>query len=263
MKNIISKDGTKISYDKSGSGPLVVLVSGATAFRATEPSMAEAAKQLSENFTVINYDRRGRGESTDTLPYAVEREIEDIEALIDANGGTAYLHGISSGAVLALRAASKLGDKVTKIAVYEPPFSLEGGERQVPASYKQELEKALAEGRRGDAVELFMTTHGGMPAEMVKPMRKEPWWGGLEAIAHTLAYDAAVMGDNLVPVAMLKGVTIPALVMGGGASPAWLQDAAKAVAAALPHAEHRTLEDQTHDVDPDMLADALQSFFSK
>jgi len=261
MSKVVSKDGTEIAFDKIGSGPAVILVAGATAFRAMDPSGAELANLLGKHFTVINYDRRGRGESGDTLPYAVEREIEDIEALIDEAGGSACVYGISSGAALTLWAASELGsDKINKAAAYEPPFAV-GDHQGLPKDYVERLDRAVADGRLGDALEIFMIDAVGMPPEMVTPMRQEPWWGALESVAHIIAYDGTIMGNSSVPAARLAKVTMPVLVMAGGASPDWLPNAAEATAKALPHGGYRLLEGQTHDVDPKVLAPELEEFF--
>lgn len=263
MSKVVSKDGTGISFNIVGSGPAIILVAGATAFRAMNPFSSELANLLASHFTVIDYDRRGRGESGDMQPYAVEREIEDIEALIDEAGGSVYVFGISSGGALTLWAAGELGsDKIKKVAVYEPPFAV-GDHQGLPKDYVENLNRAVAENRRGDAVELFMTVGVGMPPEMVKPMRQEPWWGALESVAHTIAYDGTVMGDSSVPAGRLAKVSVPTLVMAGGASPDWLPNAAQATAKALPHGEYRVLEGQTHDVDPKVLAPALDEFFKR
>jgi pimeloyl-ACP methyl ester carboxylesterase len=261
MNKVISKDGTAIAFDKIGSGPTVILVGGATVFRATNPNAAELANMLAPHFTVINYDRRGRGESEDAPTYAVEREIEDIEALINEGGGSAYLCGFSSGGALALWAASELGpDKITKVVAYEPPFAV-GDQPRLPEDYVEKINMAIAENRRGDALELFMTVAVGMPIEEVKPMRQEPWWSMLEPIAHTLAYDGMIMGDSSVPTERLANVTVPVLVMAGTAGPEWFREAAQAAVKALPQAEYRALKDQTHDVDPKVLAPELEVFF--
>src|SRR5688572_5943827 len=190
---VTSKDGTTIACARSGKGPVVVLVAGALCDRSMNAGLASL---LEQRFTVINFDRRGRGGSTDTPPHAVEREVEDIEALIDAAGGTAFLYGISSGAVLALEAASRLPTKVTRLVLYEPPFIVDDSRPPLPAEFARKLTELLAADRRGDAVAYFMTDAVGVPSEAVAGMRRAPMWAGLEKVAHTLPYDLAVMGDT-------------------------------------------------------------------
>ena len=265
MNTVASKDGTSIAFDRSGKGPALILVGGAFQHRALDPSTARLAELLSPNFTVFRYDRRGRGDSGDTAPYAVEREIEDVDALIQDGGGTAFLFGMSSGAVLALDAAAH-GLAVTKLALYEPPFIVDDSRPPLPDDYRERLTGLLAMVRRGDAVELFMTEGVGVPAEAVAPMRDMPFWSGLEAVAHTLPYDAAIMGDTLsgspLPAERWAGVTIPTLVADGDASPAWVRNAVAALVETLPDARRRTLEGQTHEVDPEVLAPVVEEFLA-
>ncbi|MFF9126064.1 alpha/beta fold hydrolase [Streptomyces sp. NPDC014889] len=256
-KKTVSRDGTSLAYHRTGQGPVVVLVSGAMSAGAT---LAPLAAVLSGRCDTVVYDRRGRGGSGDTAPYAVEREVEDLAALIDAVGGEAALYGVSSGGALALRAAAS-GLAVRQVAVYEPPFAVyEGGARE-RAEYTSKLTAALAEGRRGDAVELFLLLTGLAP-QMIASARQSPMWAGMEAIAPTLAHDDAVMGDGLVPRGLLASVTVPVLSVAGGASPSWLREAARAVAEATPRGTYRTLEGQTHAVEPEALAPVLAEFFA-
>ena len=257
-----SKDGTKIAYDKLGHGPAVILVAGAMCSRSFW-SGPELAKLLARSFTVYNYDRRGRGDSGDTRPYAVAREIEDIEALIDDAGGSAYLYGHSSGAALALEAALKLVNKVKKLAMYEAPYNDNAEAQGAWKEYLKQLTEALAADRRGDAVVLFMELVK-MPANQIEAMRHAPTWPIFEAIAPTLAYDhSAILGEDAsVPTKRAAIVTAPTLVMNGGASYAFMYDTAQALSKAIPHAQLRTLEGQTHDVDPNVLAPVLVEFFS-
>lgn len=260
MTSATSHDGTSIAYDRSGEGAALILVDGAICSRAFGP-MASLAALLTPHFTVFTYDRRGRGESGDTAPYAVEREVEDIEALINEAGGAAFVYGISSGAALALEAARQFPTKITKLAIYEPPFSLdEAGIRRF-TEYRTRLGELLAAGRRGDAVELFMSLVG-TPAEAIMQMRQAPVWPVFEAVAPTLAYDAAVLGDSSVPAERAASLTMPTLVMAGAASPAWMQQAAQAVATAIPNATYRTLEGQTHEVAAEAIAPILGEFFN-
>ena len=259
MSNTVaSKDGTRIAYEKSGQGPAVVIVGGVAGDRSQQ---APLAALLAKDFTVFNFDRRGHGESGMTEPYAVEREIEDIDAIIGAAGGSALVYGTSGCAVLALLAAAGgFASKMKKLALWEPPFIVEGSRPKVPADYKQQLMSLLAQNRRGDMVELFMTAAVGMPKEFVAPMRQAPFWAAQEAVAHTLVYDATIMGDYSLPRTRIARVQVPTLVIDGGQTP-WLSAAADAVAAALPKAERRTIAGQPHNVDAAALAPTLAEFF--
>jgi pimeloyl-ACP methyl ester carboxylesterase len=256
MPTVISTDGTTIAYERTGSGPPLVLVDGALCYRAAGP-MRPLAALLRNDFTVFTYDRRGRGESSDTKPYAVAREVADLQAVIAEAGGEAYVYGISSGAALALATAAA-GAGVTKLALYEPPFMADGAQVE---GYSGQLTELLDAGRNGDALALFMT-NVGIPAEVISGMRTQPAWASLEAIAPTLAYDDQVLGDGSVPRELASKIAVPALALAGGASPQSLQQAAKATADALPTGEHRTLDAQTHDVAPDVLAPVLTGFFN-
>lgn len=260
MPHVTSKDGTSIAYDKTGKGPAIVLVDGAMGYREYHGGRPLAA-ELARTFTVHTYDRRGRGESTDTQPYGVEREIEDIEALIEAAGGSAYLYGSSSGAALALKAAGKLGaTKVAKLAVYEPPFNSSDDQAEEDfAQYTRKMAALLDAGKRGDAIAFFLTDM--VPAEKLEGMRQSPEWPIMEAVAPTLAYDNAVMGDGSIPVEDAKAATMPALVLDGGTSLDFFHEVAEALAKATPHAERQTIEDQTHMPDPEAIAAALVTFF--
>ncbi len=264
MATVTSKDGTTIAYDQQGTGPAVILVDGATGYRASG-SMPRLAEMLAPHYAAITYDRRGRGVSGDSKPFALEREIEDIEALITAAGGSAFVFGISSGACLSLEAALQLGQKVGKLALYEPPYDSEPAARQQWQTYRKELAEALAAGRRGEAVALFMRLVG-LPADQIDGMRQAPMWPMLEAIAPTLAYDAAAVGeDRTPPVGRAARLSMPVLVMDGGANLAimpFMRATATALAEAIPHAQHRTLEGQTHDVKLEVLAPVLIAFFT-
>ena len=261
MNKVTSKDGTEIAYEKSGEGPALILVDGALCYRSFGP-MQELAKLLSPHFTVYSYDRRGRGDSSNSKPYAVEREIEDIEALIEEAGESAFVFGISSGGCLALEAAAQLGDKIKKLAIYEAPYNSDNAARKEWKQYRQQLAEALADNRPGDAVVLFMNLVS-TPAEAIEGMRSSPMWPMFEAVAPTLAYDAAAVGDDRsVPVKRAAEVVSPSLVMNGTVIP-FMLDSANALAKAIPHAQHRTLEGQPHDVDLKVLAPILVEFFSK
>jgi pimeloyl-ACP methyl ester carboxylesterase len=260
MNTVTSTDGTAIAYDARGEGPALIIVDGAL---STRQGKLELAKLLAPRLTVYSYDRRGREDSGDTRPYAVAREIEDLEALIDAAGGTACLYGHSSGGCLALEAAAQLDGKVRKLAMYEAPYNDDPGVRQPWATYLARLTEALADDRRGDAVALFMG-FVGMPDEQIAGMRQAPFWAGLEAIAPTLAYDhTGIMGPDLaVPAARAARILTPTLAIAGGAGAPFMRETAGTLSKAMPQAEMRVLDDQTHDVDPAVLGPVLAEFFA-
>lgn len=262
MKTVRSKDGTTIAFDRSGTGPVVILVDGALQYRAFDQGMKQLAVLLSKHFTVIHYDRRGRGDSTDTQPYALEREIEDIEALIDNAGGVAFLYGISSGASLAMEAAIKLNTKVKKLAMYEAPYNDDAAAQQSWKAYTKQLADLLAEGRRGDAVGLFMMLVGAT-ADQVNEIRQTPMWPLWESIAPTLAYDhiAALGEDASVPTERAARIGVPTLVLNGSDSFPFMHMTAMTLANAIPNAQRRTLQGQTHEVDSEALAPVLIEFF--
>jgi alpha-beta hydrolase superfamily lysophospholipase len=258
METTRSCDGTEIAFERLGEGPPVVLVSGASTSRAVHASLAEL---LAADLTVLNYDRRGRGESGDTPPYAIEREIEDVGAVIAAAGGSAAVFGNSSGAVLALRAAAA-GLPITRLALWEPPFMVDPDAPRRQREYLARLTELLAAGRRADAMALFLTTVG-LPDEMIAGMRHAPMWPSLEALAHTLVYDATVMGDSALPTDLVAGVEVPTLVLTGGDTGAWADDAARALAGVLPAFQGCTLPGQNHAVAWDVLAPPLREFFNR
>jgi pimeloyl-ACP methyl ester carboxylesterase len=240
----------------------VILVDGALSVHSTG-GKSELARLLAPHFTVYGYDRRGRGGSGDTLPYAVDREIEDIDALIDDAGGSAFLYGHSSGATLAMQAAVRLGSRVSKVAMYEAPHNDDPDAQEAWREYLSELAQALAEHRRGDAVALFMRLIG-TPGDQVEGMRQAAFWPSMEAIAPTLAYDhAAIIGERWsAPTGLAAQVAVPALVMAGDASLAFMPAAARALSTAMPHGQLRILADQPHNVDPRVLAPVLTDFFA-
>ncbi|MEU6145775.1 alpha/beta hydrolase [Streptomyces sp. NPDC047081] len=255
-KKTLSRDGTPIAYQRTGQGPAIILVSGAMSTGAT---VAPLAGLLGDRFSVVAYDRRGRGASGDTAPYAVAREVEDLAALVDAVGGEASLYGISSGGALVLEAAAS-GLPLRSVAVYEVPFALDDTGAKERAEYTQNLTTALAQGRPGDAVEHFLRLTG-LAEEMIQGARNSPMWPGMEAIAPSLAYDDAVMAGGLVPRERLAAIGVPVLSVAGGASPEWLREAARAVAETAPRGTYEVLEGQTHMVDPNALAPVLAEFF--
>jgi pimeloyl-ACP methyl ester carboxylesterase len=260
MQYVTSKDGTRIAYEQSGQGPALVMVCGVLGDHHQHMGLAQL---LASHFTVYNIDRRGHGESGSTEPYAVEREIEDIDALITEVGGSAFVYGSSGPGVLSMYAvAAGLSPKMKKLAVWEPPYILEGTRPSVPQDYMEQLAQMLREGRKGDMIELFLTKAVGMPAEFVAPMRQSPFWAAQEAFAPTLVYDAILMGngDFKLPKERLAKVTVETLVIDGGTVP-WLSQAAQAVADTLPHAHRHTIAGQPHNVADEAMAPVLVDYF--
>lgn len=263
MNRVRSKDGTEIAFDRFGDGPAVILLGGAFSYRSF-PKMVELADLLSKSFTVINYDRRGRGDSGDTPPYDVEREVEDLEALIAGTGGSVSVWGWSSGGVLALRAAAA-GLGIDKVAVYETPFMVDAEGHLPPADFAARLEELVVADRRSAAVRHYMTAGMGVPGPIVTLMRLSPFWKKLKAVAHTLPYDWAVMGDTMAgkPLSREEWARVeqPTLVLAGEKSPPELRKAAAALADVLPSAQHRVLQRQSHNPKMKVLAPVLEEFF--
>lgn len=261
MSTVTSADGTTIAYSKSGHGPALVLVDGAMCRREFGPSQ-DLAKTLGEHFTVYSYDRRGRGESTDTQPYDTQREVEDLAAVIREAGDPVYVFGQSSGAALALEAANQ-GLPITKLAVYEAPFALDPTARTIPDEYGTKLRAALDEGRRGDAVKMFMKLVG-VPGFGILMMRMTPVWKKLAAAAHTLPYDNAVLADACsgrpLPEDRYAGATMPALAMAGGKSDEWFRNTMRQVADRLPKGDYRTIDGQNHMLKATAIAPVLKEF---
>lgn len=252
--HITSKDNTSIAFDQAGTGPALVLVDGAMCYRGAGPTWPLAAELVSA-FTVYTYDRRGRGESGDTLPWVIERELEDLEALISYTGEEVFVYGISSGAILALGAALR-GAPISKLVLFEPPLPADPGQnpvRELPSI----LDSVVSSGRRGDAVELFQTA-AGVPAEMIAGMRNSPYRPMLEAIAHTLVYDTTITSS--ISHEQLGTISLPTLVVDSGASTPWLHDTAKAIVERMPDARHLSLFGRFHDVDPEILAPIIKEF---
>ncbi|NNC11974.1 alpha/beta hydrolase [Planctomonas sp. JC2975] len=259
-----SADGTAIAYEAHGDGPGVILIDGAMCFRDSGP-MRPLCTQLNDDFTVLMYDRRGRGESGDTAPYDVDRELDDLDSLLDVlleSTGTACaapaLLGMSSGAALTLRAAARLGDRIRGVVVYEPPFMpepLTDGAR----AYTEALREALAAGDRDRAVTLFLA-RVGMPEQAIAGMQQSPAWQGMTGIAQTLAYDDAVMGDSRIPTDLVADITAPVLALAGGASPDMLLYGARGVADAARNGAFAVLPGQAHDVHAAALAGAIREF---
>jgi len=266
QQTVTSRDGTTIALEKVGAGPAIILVSAALADRT---GMTKLAKQLNESFTVINYDRRGRGKSTNTLPFDVAREVEDIAVLIENAGGSAFLFGWSSGAVLALEAASKLGNRVTGLFMYEPPFIVDNSHPSMPNNFAEQIEKLIAEGRRSDAVKLFFHKGMGIPGFIVTLMRfLMPGWSKMASVAHTIPYDLAVLAGTQdgspLPSMRWNSTIAPTLVMVGGKSPGFFHTGAKTLVELLPNAKYQSLPGRSHGavmMQPKEVASAVCHFF--
>jgi pimeloyl-ACP methyl ester carboxylesterase len=266
QKSVTSKDGTTIAFEQSGNGRVVILVASSLADRADTKRLAAL---LAPQFTVINYDRRGRGKSGDTLPYHVQREIEDIAALLDETGGSAFLFGSSSGAVLALDAAAS-GLSITKLALYEPPFRVDHSGPLPPKDLEKDVVQLVTENHRGKAVSLFMTQAIGVPSTMIAFMRLMPGvWSKLKSMAHTITYDIAVMGDtqsgNPLPPDRWAGIKAATLVIDGEKSSTAQRHGIQALVEVLPNAQRRTLPGQGHAgpvMAPKKLAPMLIEFFA-
>jgi pimeloyl-ACP methyl ester carboxylesterase len=263
QNTVTSKDGTVIAYSQIGQGPVLILVDGALCYRQFGPSQ-ELAEKLASNFTVITYDRRGRGESGDTQPYAVEREVEDLAALLEASGGTAYVSGQSSGAGLAIEAANRLPG-ITKLALYEAPFVVDNTGKPITPTLLADLKEAVAQNQRSKAVKLFMK-QVGTPGFMLVIMPLFPMWPKLTAVAHTLPYDISTIiaygSGKPLPDTLGASIKAPILVMDGGKSPTWMRHSMQALAQTLPNANYRTLAGQNHMVKADALVPALVEFFT-
>ncbi len=253
---VTSSDGTSIAFERVGTGPAVILVDAAGNFRGFSP-MPQLAQTLSQSFTVFTYDRRGKGASTDTLPYAVDREIDDLQALIDVAGGSAFVHGFSSGAILALLAAER-GIGIAKLSLLEPPLRVEAMQPP-PSGTGGEVARLVITGRRGEAYEHWLRGIG-VPAEMIAQMREDPIWPALEATAHTLVYDSLITGS--MPPERLAAISTPALVLASEGSTDQLRDWARGVAEALPNASARFLPGTWHGVSAEHLTPALTEFFT-
>ena len=263
VASVRSSDGTSIAYEQSGTGPAVIVVSGALGDRA---GAAALAAHLSPPFSAIAYDRRGRGDSGDPRPYAVAREIEDIAALIEMAGGSAQVIGHSAGAVLALRAAAA-GLDIPRLVLHEPPFIVDGSRAAVPADHVERLKSLLATGRPGDAMAWFMTESVGMPAPVVEQMRGSAQWDAMVALEGTLPYDSQVMADTMsgepAPLRQWSTVATPTLILDGDASPGFFRTGADALAAVLPNAERQTLPGQNHSAAADVLAPVSIEFLTR
>ncbi len=262
-EKVFSRDGTSIAFERVGDGPPLILVDGALCYRASGP-MRRLAALLAPHFTVFTYDRRGRGESGNTAPYAIEREVEDIDALIKAAGGSAFLFGMSSGAALALEATRRgLGGR--RLGMYEAPFIVDAARSPITDEYLDHVDALVAANRRGDTVRQFMRAVG-VPGIFIALMRFMPAWSKLTSVAHTVPYDLEIMRENQrgkpLPAAW-AGITTPTIAIDGGKSPAWMRNATRAVADLLPNAEYHTLDGQTHMVNAKVLAPVVAKFFER
>lgn len=258
MEMVSSADGTRIAIERFGSGAPIVLAAGAFNDRRTTEPLGRA---LADKLEAFNYDRRGRGDSGDTAPYAVEREIEDLDAVLAAAGSGAIVFGYSSGANLVLKAAAA-GSPIDRLVLYEPPFNPGDDYPTLPEDLSAQLAGLVEAGDRGGAVELYQRVAVGMPEEAVVGMRSAPFRGGMEAIAHTLAYDAAVVGDRRLPTDLLASIKLPTLVLCGEETVPFMRDAATAVAVAMPAAELVPLPGQGHEIDPEATAPAILPWVS-
>jgi pimeloyl-ACP methyl ester carboxylesterase len=257
MNNVTSADGTVIAYETSGTGSPVILVGGAFNVRQ---SAAPLAARLAPHFTAVSYDRRGRGGSGDTAPYALQREVEDLAAIIAAVGGPAFIYGLSSGAILALEAAAA-GLAIRKLALFEPPYRV-GGSPRLPEDFIARLSELTSSGRHGEAVEHFMTRAVGLPASTVAWMRRRPSWPVFEATAPTVVYDSLIVGDGSLPASRLAALTVPTLVIDSTGSPGWMRQVSRVVAGTLADARHRSLAGGFHDIPAEILGPVLESFFA-
>jgi pimeloyl-ACP methyl ester carboxylesterase len=258
MEHVTSTDGTPIAYDHLGTGPAVVIIGGGPTTRMVNTELAE---RLASRFTVINYDRRGHGDSGNTPPFTVDKEYADLAAVLTVAGEPARLVGSSGGAVIALEAAAR-GLSVARLALWEPSYVIDDDSRPpVPADYREQLERLIAAGRHGDAVTYFFRAAAALPEEFVAPMRTMPFWPAMEQIAPLLIHDAQVVGDFSIPVERLVALDVPTLVLDGGTTP-WLSHTADAVADLVPGAKRQTLAGQPHNVDPAVLADAVRAFLA-
>lgn len=261
MDTVASRDGTPIAFDPAGTGSPLVFVAGAFNDHTT---CAALAAELADRHTVITYDRRGRGESGDTPPYAIDREVEDLAALIEMAGGSAAVFGFSSGAQLALRAAAD-GAAITHLVLYEPPFAFDSSEFGPPDLHRQ-LAELVAQGRPGDAVAHFQTAGIGLPEEFVAQLRQSPMWPALEAMAESVVYDATIMTTLARPtmaMTAMTAMTVPTLIIAGAQTWPKLGDAARRLAAAIPTAHRAEVPGgENHEIPPGPTAAVVRDFLS-
>lgn len=254
-RTVTSKDGTSLAYERAGAGPALILIDAAGHYRELS-SFGGLIGPLAADFTVYHYDRRGRGDSTDVAPYAVEREVDDLAALIDEAGGSACLYAYSSGGLVALHAAAS-GLTIPRMALLEPPIAHDE-DHAAQKAFTAELAELVAAGRRDAAVEHFLTSVG-VPGETVAGMRDTQSWAAMEAVAHTLVYDSLI--SEATPYQLLASVTVPTLVLDSEGSSDDLTGMAATVAKGMPNATHRSLAGTWHGVADDVLAPVLIEFF--
>ncbi len=262
----MSADGTIIAFTAWGEGEPLVIIDGATAYPAINPTNEELGRLLGAEFRTYAYDRRGRGDSTDTAPYAIAREIEDLAALIEVAGGSATVFGWSSGGVLALDAAAA-GLPISRLVVFEPPFVVDGSRAPLPSDYVERLDAAVTDGRPGDAAELFLTAAAGLPPEAAAGVRQSAFWPVMEAVAPTIAYDGRIMGTtmsgNPLPRDRWAAISVPTLVLYGNKTFPFIVPSAHALAELLPTATVQAVEGEQHSAPAGVLADALRDFAQK
>lgn len=246
-----STDGTEIAYERTGDGPTLILVGGALSNRQSAAGLAE---QLAPHFTVYAYDRRGRGRSGDTEPYRVEREIEDLSALVAVAGRPCYLYGHSSGGALVLEAAQR-GLEASRLAVYEPPYMVAG---EPDDGYSALVSRAIDEGRPEEALALFI---GNAMPDSLDEMKQSPYWSGLVELAPTLPYDLTIVRDGEIPAERFAAITVPVLLLDGGTSPSWAANAVDAIAASVRNPVRLTVEGYDHRVPNEVIAPILRDFF--
>jgi pimeloyl-ACP methyl ester carboxylesterase len=261
IEKVRSADGASIAFEVTGKGPPLVLIGGAFCDRSAPTSGTPLAALLAHGFTVFSYDRRGRGDSDDTRPDGSHREVEDLAAILGAAGGSAAVFGNSSGGLLALDGAAA-GLAISKVVVYEPPVILDAERAASFAALAKHLEEAARSGRRSEAVELYFAKVMQLPEPALARMRSSPMWSGLERVAHTLGYDLALTARGAKRLEAMQAVRAETLVMNGDASPSWMRDAIQTLARAIAGARHRTLERQTHAVNPEALAQAIEEFLA-
>jgi pimeloyl-ACP methyl ester carboxylesterase len=256
MEKVTSKDGTTIAFDRLGEGPVLIMMGGALNNRMLT---SELASLLAADFTVFNYDRRGRSDSTDTPPYSIDKEVDDLDAVVDAAGGSAMLFANCTGGMLALEAVAK-GSAITKLVLYEPPYIVDDRQARLDGDFRTMITELLESGRRGDAVKHFLERGVGLRPDVVERVQSMPLWPMLEGLATSLPYDIAVAGDNSLPTERLPLVTVPTLVMDGTKSPDWQRDSVQALVDTLPDATRTSMEDMNHTFAPEGIAPVIRDF---
>lgn len=260
MRHAVSADGARIAFETVGEGRPLVLVGGAFCDRHAKAAGTPLARLLADRFSVVSYDRRGRGDSTDVAPWSIARELDDLDAVIGANGGRAFVYGMSSGALIALAAAER-GAAIDGLVLYEAPIVLDDAKRP-SEDLARELDDLLRADRRSDAAALFLARVVGLPPGPIAGMKAAPMWAALERIATTLPHDVRLAAGAPDLLARAHAVETPTCTLSGEGSPTWMRDAARALGDALPNGHRRELRGQTHDVDPSVLADAIADVLS-